>query len=80
MNIHQQNALHVFCRYWLQKNQSNEEKTEASETSDTQKFWMELIYDVLGMSKHTFELEFEKSIYINRVGGGIALLAIDPSA
>ena len=69
MNIYQQKALKDFCQYWQNKVQANEETTEASEKKDTQMFWSELIYDVLGASKYEFDLDFEKSIKTIRTGG-----------
>ena len=61
MNIQQQ-ALHDFILYWQKKVQTDEGITKSTEVMDTQKFWSELIYDVFGESKSTFELEFEKRI------------------
>ena len=72
MDFNKQSELHNFCQYWLQRNKENEKKSSAYEKSDTQKFWLDLIEKVFGLSSYNFDLEFEKPVNMRYEGGGRA--------
>lgn len=72
MDFNKQSELHNFCQYWLQRNKENEKKSSAYEKSDTQKFWLDLIEKVFGLSSYNFTLEFEKPVNMRYMGGGRA--------